>query len=185
MANDLGFNDNVVVDDNENWQPSEDNKFNHQTLVMNAIKRCMELGSVELTEGYWEYKVDKNGNQMKTYHIDARKSFINSVKTLMAITNCDYDTEATNNINAILNKMKARRQHWLDSEWRWWTGLNNLQRQQATREGKASQQGFFNKNNDFDNYYFEEEADLYREIMMYINDLTKRLGYYKSERLRN
>jgi hypothetical protein len=143
-----------------------------------AIKKCHELGCVELIEGWWEDLVDKSGNARKIYHPDARKAYINSIKSLMSITECDFDEIAKTNIDKLLSDLSTRKEYWIDEEWRWWGTLSFLQRQQMSKEGKQVIKGFFNKKLDFDNHYYEEETEIYRKIFTEINNLTSRLDFY-------
>ena len=59
------------------FSPGEHN-FSHQSLIMIGIKKCLDLGSQELREGWWEEKIDKSGNITKHYNPDTRKAFYRS-----------------------------------------------------------------------------------------------------------
>lgn len=173
------------VEDSENFNYSEDNKFSHEALIMLSIKKCMDAGSVELTEGWWENKIDKNGNVLKTYHPDTRKTYINSVKTLMGLAARDYKPETIKIIKTIMTKLEEKKKFWLAQEVRWWKSLNPMQQRQMAQEGKQVVDGYFNKNLDFDNHYFEDETETYREIFTQINILTGELRDFRAKVGRN
>lgn len=162
----------------EDWRNPEESGFNHQVLVMTAMKKCLDLGSKELREGWFNEKVDKNGNVARTYMEDTRKAFIESVKSLMMIVACDYDDEAKDKIPSLSKKIDERKKHWMDEEWNWWKELSPQQQRQLSQEGKQVIKGFFNRKLNFDNLFFEEETQLYREICTEINKLTFRLDFY-------
>ena len=107
--------DNFLID-SENYRAGEENKFNHQVLVMKAMQKCLDLGSVEMVEGYWDTKLDKNGNAAKTYHPDTRRAFIESVKSLMMVTEPDYSSKLTTTykltIEECLKLIEKRKQYW-------------------------------------------------------------------------
>lgn len=162
----------------EEWRNPEEQQFNHQLLVMNAMRKCLDSGSVELREGWWEEKVDKMGNIHKTWHEDTRRVFVESVKTLIMFMETDYDDEAKKIIPELIKKIGERKEYWLSQEWEWWQSLSVFQKNQLSKEGKAVVKGFFNRRLDFDNYFFEDETNLYRQICSELNKLTYRLDYY-------
>lgn len=162
----------------EEWRNPEAQSFNHQVLVMTAVKNIIEAGKKELIEGWWEEKADRMGNIHKTYHPDTRKEFIGSVKGAMMVMRCDFDDEAKDNVKQLIEKIEARKEYWLEQEWLWWNSLNPMQRKALTDKGQNVSKGFFNRKLNFDNYFFEEEADLYWEIATELNELTKRLDFY-------
>lgn len=184
MKNGEGYIDNVDDDDTviepENWRNPEEQQFNHQALVMSAMRKCLDLGSKELREGWWEEKTDKMGNIKRVWHEDTRKAFIESVRSLLMIMSCDFDEEAEEKIPKLLKNIEDRKKFWMDEEYRWWTGLNVQQQQKLKLEGKEVRQGFFNKKLDFDNLFFEEETQIYREIFSECNKQTYRLDFYES-----
>lgn len=172
--------EDIEIEDPENYRNPELNKFSHQTLVMNALKRVAETGSKELKEGYWNEKIDKNGNHTREYVTDTRKEFISSVKTLLMFMDRDYDEEARKVITMLLQRLEERKQFWLNEEWRFWNTLNDMTQRKLASEGKAVSKGFFNPRLQFDNFYFEDETETYRQICTEINKLIKRIGDYES-----
>lgn len=162
----------------EEWRNPEQQSFNHQGLVMKGIQKSLDLGSKELREGWWDEKVDKMGNVRRTYNEDTRKCFIESVKSLLMVVTCDFDEAAKEKIVELQNKIGERKNHWLNEEWNWWNSLNPVQKNHYLKEGKVVVKGFFNKKLDFDNYFYDEEVNLYRDICTEISNLTKRLDFY-------
>ena len=183
MAND--YEGDGGADLSENYRSSEENKFNHQVLVMNAMKKCLELGSVEMRSGYYEEKVNKSGGITFVWKEDTRKTFIESVKTLLMVTHCDYtgkeEKEFLDKIDKLKKDIISRKNFWMEQEYRWYMGLSNAQKNIANAEGKYVSRGCFNEKLEFKNFFYEEELDIYREICTIINDLTKHLNYYGNE----
>ena len=73
--------DNIVIQDTDNYQSGKDQRFSHQELVMSVLRKCLESGTREMMSGWFNEKVDKSGNIVRTYIDDTRKKFIESVKT--------------------------------------------------------------------------------------------------------
>lgn len=167
------------VVDIENWRNPEEQSFNRQALVMTAVRRCIETGAKEMKEGYWDEKVDKHGNVARTYHEDTRKCFIESVKTLIMMLSCDFDDDATNKITLLAKEIEDKKKYWLNEEWRWWCSLTTEQRKFFEKQGKYVTKGFFNSKLNFDNYFFEDELNLYRQICTELISLTKRNPDYR------
>lgn len=167
--------DDIGIIDVENYQGNKEKTYNSQQLVMEQLSLCLKNGSVEMIEGWWDEKVNKNGEYTKIYHPDSRRTFIESVKSLMMFVHRDYkdDPKANKRIEDKKIEIKLRKKYWLNEELRWWHSLNPAQRQQKANEGKAVNQGMFNKKNDFDNFYFDEELQLYRDIFEIIADFIK------------
>lgn len=182
----------------ENWRNPEDQQFNHSALVMSAMRKCLDLGSKELREGWWEEKVDKLGNVHRTYHEDTRKAFIESVRCLMMIMSCDFDDEEeikkkkekmkdkdkkyippTERIYQLLTEIKTKEEYWKNEEWTWWNSLTPPQQKKLFSEGKSVTKGYFNKRLEFDNYFYEDETRIYREIFSECNKQTYEVGFYE------
>lgn len=162
----------------EEYRGDEPNKFNHQVLVMEGLRKCMNAGSTDLKEGYWDEKFDKFGGVHKTYHEDTRKVFVESVKSLLMIMTCDFDEEANKIIPNILKEIDDRKAFWQNEEWKWWCSLSAMEQQNLNKQGKHVMKGFFNAKLSFDNYFYEEETKLYRKICTELSNLTKRLDFY-------
>lgn len=172
---DQQYHPDIEIEDVENYRSYGEKVYNAQTLCMEQMKKCLENGSVEMVEGYWDEKYDKNGNLSRVYHPDTRKIFIESVKTLMMFVHRDYkeDKACSDKIESLKNKIVERKAYWLFQEWNWWCNLSPLQKQQATANGKYVNKGMFNKKNEFDNFFFDEEIAIYRELFATISDFIK------------
>lgn len=75
--------DNSESDDNS-WISSGSDyshkaEYKQAILAMEAMKSCREARSKEMKPGFWNNKIDKNGNAIKIWNEDQRKVFINSV----------------------------------------------------------------------------------------------------------
>ena len=162
----------------EEWRNPQEQPFSFTSLIMSQMKRCLESGSKEMKEGYWDDMLDKFGNAKRTYHEDTRKTFIEAVRSLLALMEREYDDDATKNISVLKNKIEERKKFWLNEEWTWWTKLKIQQQQQLSKQGKSVIKGFFNAKLDFDNYFFDEQLQIYREILSEVGKLIKRKDDY-------
>lgn len=167
--------DNFEIEDVENWRGGEENKFSHQDLVMEAIRATLINGAKDLHEGFWNTKIDKNGNAIRTYEEDTRKIFIGSIKGLMMITHRDWKDckEYNDKIETRQKEIVDKKTFWMGQEQVWWNSMSPMQKNQMAKEGKSVNFGFFNKNLDFDNFYFDDEEQIYREIGTLILDFIK------------
>lgn len=167
------------VIDIENWRNPLEIKFDRLVLVMASMRKCIDLGSKEMREGWWDEKIDKYGNLVRLYHEDTRKSFIEAVKSLMNITVADWDDETKKNVSMLLQSVKERKIKWIKAQSTWWHGLNRQQQERMIKQGKEVIDGVFNTKLDFDNYFNQEELDVYREIFSEIVKLTERNERYQ------
>jgi hypothetical protein len=158
-----------------------ENQFSHNGLIMMSMKKCLDIGSKELREGWWDEVIDKNNNIRRKWNEDSRKSFIEAIKTLMMLTEPDWDDKTKSEIIILKEKLISRKNYWLNEEWKWWVSLNPMQKEQMRKEGKSAMQGFFNQKLNFDNFYFEEEVNIYREVFTAINFNAQRLYWYDTE----
>lgn len=164
---------NEVIDI-ENWRNPEENSFNRLMIVMASLRKCLDLGSKEMRDGYWDEKLDKFGNKIRTYHEDTRKSFVEAVKSLLMMTEVDFDEEAKKNISTLKNILKVRKEYWLDKEWNWWLSLDGLTKTELKKRGMNVMQGVFNSKNEFCNHFIDEEIEVYRKICSEVVKLTNR-----------
>jgi len=168
--------DDIEIEDVENWRGSGEKAFSHQYLVMDAIKKVLDNGAKDLHKGFWNTKIDKFGNAIRTYEEDTRKIFLGSINGLIMVTHRDWkDSDIYKDIiEKKINEIKIRRKFWKDEQWKWWSSLSTLQKQQLTKEGKSvTSQEMFNTNLDFDNYFEEDEERIYREVATLILDFIK------------
>jgi len=168
----------LEVMDVENYRSDKFQVFNHQVLVMEALRAARESGGHELRTGWYNEKIDKGGNVTLTYIEDTRKRFIECVKTAKNIMACDFDEEAQSKILVIEKNLKVLRIKLLKEQWDWFVMLPPKVRMQW--EGKINR-AFFNFELGWYLKYIEEETECYRQIFQELHALTKRLDYYQAE----
>jgi hypothetical protein len=171
------YKDGDIIEPND-WRNPQEQPFSFTSLIMSQMKKCLDAGSKEMKEGYWDDMLDKFGNSKRTYHEDTRKTFIEAVRSLLALMEREYDEDAIKNIGELKNKIAEQKKFWLNEEWNWWNSLSTMQKQQMTKLGKSVIKGFFNQKLDFDNYFFEEELLFYHEMLTEIGKLIKRKDDY-------
>jgi len=175
----------IEIVDVENYQNPKEKTYNAQNLIMEQMALCLKNGSVDTDDtGGWEAKYDKNGNYSKTYRDDRRKVFINTIKSLMMFVHRDYKDDVFYNkkIDDKITNIAARRVFWQSEEWKWWESLSQAQKNDQAKQNRAVSKGCFNKNLDFDNFYYDEETQVYREIFTLISDFIKdKMKDYEAE----
>jgi hypothetical protein len=69
-----------IVDESSGYSPKS--QYSKPTLVMDAMRNCINKRSNEMIKGYWNTTITKDGMPIKTWVKDARKEFISSVIAL-------------------------------------------------------------------------------------------------------
>jgi len=166
------------VSDVENYRGDKLQVFNHQILVMESLRKINEAGSHELRPGWFNEKMDRQGNTVRSYVEDTRSKFIECIKTAMMNMECDYDKEAEEYINDCIEKLTDEKTKLLNSQWDWFNKLPPNSKAEA--QGSVIQ-GVFNKDLGWYSKYMELEIECYRAIATELHSLTKRLDFYQSE----
>ena len=74
-----GLEDYDADDSEEGSIYSPKSEFKKSVLAMEAVRACREARAKEMKKGFWNTKLDKQGNAFKVWQEDERKVFINSV----------------------------------------------------------------------------------------------------------
>jgi hypothetical protein len=145
---------------------------------MESLRKINESGSHELRPGWFNEKVDRQGNTVRSYVEDTRSKFIECIKTAIMNMECDYDKEATKYIESCLNRLEIESKKLLEAQWKWFSELPPNSKAEA--QGLVIQ-GVFNKDLGWYSKYMELEIECYRAIATELHSLTKRLDFYQSE----
>ena len=164
----------------ENFGGAKDEQFSHSSLVMSAMKRCLEAGTKEMKEGWYNERYDKQGNVIKTYIEDTRKAFIESVRSLKMIMAGDLDEKAFTRIAKYLSNIKKSEKQLIEFDNESWTKLNSYEKRQYTNSGHRHYSKILS-NPILRREFIEYELIQWRNIFSELSRLTKRLDYYKSE----
>jgi len=162
---------------------TEDNVFSHQALVMRSMNKCIELGSKELIEGFYdENQKNKKGISVVVYKEDTRRAFIEAVKTVDMIMVCDYDDEAEKNILKLIDNLTDTKEELLKRQTTFWNELNYKDKELMLRELKyPPPKDFFHSQLHYWNLYIDEELETYRKVFKELTLLTRRIDFYKQE----
>jgi len=164
------------VADVENYRGDKLLVFNHQILVMEVLRRLNEAGGHELRPGWFNEKMDREGNIIRTYVEDTRLKFIECIKTAMMVMQCDYDKEAEDFVKQCLDELEEEKNKLLESQWKWYQSLPPRPKQELSGQ---IVKGVFNKDFGWYTKYMELLIECYRAIATELNDLTKRLDFYQ------
>jgi len=171
--------DDIEIIDPETYRPGGEKEFNHEALVMEAFRKCIEAGTHEFRAGYMNQKTDKLGNTIVSYVEDTRKKFIESVRTLRNVIICDVDDEAGKDIKKLMASLEDKKKELLAIQARWWKSLNLMQQKKANEQGHTVLEGAFNKNLPWYEEFIEDEVNTYRLLFEVFSKLTARLGFYQ------
>lgn len=169
------------IKDIEQYKSSRDKGFSHSELIMTTLRKCIENGSKEMREGYWNEKLDKFGNKVKTYIEDQRFVYINSVETAETHMCCDFDTDIIDKIKTIKENLKKTKETLLNQEKEFWKSLNFRKRLEFNKNQIIERTGYFNKS--FPPYqdYIKECVVAARLIERELVKLSHRKEFYKEE----
>ena len=172
---------NIEIGDVENYSSNKDAGFSHQALVMKAMTKVIDNGSKEMKAGWFSTKLDRNGNQVRTYEEDTRLVFISCVETCLMVMECDLDLEHRKEINSLIQKKDDLKKLLIEQEDNEWKNLMPVIKQKLISNGKGNVNGFLDKDKRFYQIYLEECVTIYRDIFKVLTRQTKELDYYKSE----
>lgn len=174
--------DNIIIQDVESFSGKDDKEFSHQSLVMLAMRKAIEYGTMEQTQGVYVTERDNKGNTKIVYRQDTRKAFIESVRTLKMIMICDFDERATTEINNLLKKINDRKKELMNEEYSWWNNLRPSQQMAYSKKGIAVIKDHFSTELPFIQTYLFEELEVYRKIFEELSLLTERKNFYQVRR---
>ena len=179
----MGVGDSdIVIQDIEGYSGKDDIEFSHQSLVMIAMRKAIEYGTMEQTQGVFVTEKDNKGNTKVTYKQDIRKAFIESVRTAKMIMICDFDDDAKEKINNILKKINDRKKELMNEQVIWWNNLKPSDRIIYAKKGIIIIKDHFSTELPFIQTYLFEELEMYRKILEELTFLTKRENFYKIKR---
>jgi len=172
----------IIIQDTESYGGKDDQEFSHQSLVMMAMRKAIEYGTMEQTHGVYVTEKDMKGNTKVTYKQDTRKAFIESVRTLKMVMICDFDEDATIKVNALIKKIDDRKQELMNQQVIWWNNLKTSERMAYLKRGISVIQDHFSTDLPFIQTYLFEELEIYRQILEELTLLTERKNFYKMRR---
>jgi len=168
-------NRKLDIDDVEDFRSEGDRKFSHQSLVMKAMSKVLDLGSKELIEGFLDYNsVDRKGNIKPIYTEDTRRTFIEAVRTCEMVMICDYDETATTNIKEIYGRIESKRLTLLKHQKAFYDSGNY-----EFKKKNPTDLNYFNTKFQYYNHFVEAQIIFYREIFAELSLLTQRIGFYE------
>lgn len=177
----------LEIIDPESYRGSDKGEaFSHSQLVMIALKKCIEAGSMEMREGYYNKKTDRFGNTSVTYIPDTRLTFIETVESAIMIMADDIEVtdnekEAEENIKEIMENLIEKKENYQEMEEKEWNDANHDLKKHWQREGKMFVPGVLTQFFPYYNYYIMDKVQAYRKIVAELKKLTKRCDYYKEE----
>jgi len=173
--------DDIEIEDVENYSSKKDAGFSHQGLVMKSMSKVIEVGSKEMKAGWFEYKTDKHGNQNRVYIEDTRQVFISAVETCLMVMECDLDIDYRNEINDLIKQRNNLRDNLIKAEDDEWSSLNLFIKQKLINAGKGNIKGALDKDKRFYQIYLDECVKIYREIFKVLTNQTKKIDFYAQE----
>ena len=175
----------LEIGDVDSYQSDKFQVFNHQALVMNILNKCIEAGTHEMRQGWYNEKTDQRGNVTRTYIEDTRLKFVSCVKTAMAVMSCDYDEQAEETIDEYLDELEVEKKKLLKQQSDWWNSLPMKPKGTVVSMYGEIQNNFFNESLGWWQIYVELERECYNAIFQELGKLSKRLDFYQATDFEN
>lgn len=173
------INDSLQIIESEGGYGDGDQKFSHTILVMKAMRKCLEAGAKEMIAGYFNEKSDARGNTIRIYIEDTRNAFIESIKTLEMVMECDLDADSEEKLKEINEKLKETYDELIVKEFEYWKDLSKNELRKMNNNNLYYQKDTLNINLNFYQEYIEKQVETHRKIFKELNKLTKRMNFYE------
>lgn len=171
----MEFDDVEIIDPETMHSTSEKKEYSHEQLVMRSTMKCLDAGSKEMVEGYFNEKLDKAGNLIRVYVEDTRNVFIQSVKILLKVMEFDLDKEANIKIGKTLIKLEEDYKDLCSEELKNFFNAPPIVKKQRLLNGIVHRKESLNKQLPFYQDYISKEVDAYLKIFGVLNVLAKRM----------
>lgn len=173
--------DDFELLDVEGYSSGGKSGFSYPDLVAFATRKCIDHGTKEMMEGYFNLKTDKLGNTMKIWVPDTRLQFIESVETLKMLLEREYDSETTKKMNELNLKIERT----FNNHYNFYKNEYNLQpaviKVHLKKKGIFFKEGVLPQKSEQYTDYLNEKVSIYREIFSTLYKLLKELNDFKEE----
>ena len=186
---------NVLPDEEDNITPpwmSGKSGFDKATLANITVADCVKKRAVEMRKGYWNEKLDKNGNVAKEWKEDTRKVYINSVIALKLLLAPEIKEDKKLNVSEILEEEQVIYDKYIYEEVKLdYDSLRNLIVKKTGLKylpdiGSSvliqTMKGWEMIDGGWDgkaNAYIDEVVLVYYKLFEAVNLLTARINYFK------
>lgn len=174
-----------IIDPETMNSGGEKQEFSHEQLIMRSMIKCLDAGSKEMREGYYNEKSDKFGNIIKVYVEDTRKVFIQSVKILLKIMETDLDEKATKAVKEELENLGKKYEELCLIELKNMFYAPPIVKKERNSSGIVHRKNNLNKQLPFYQDYIYEEVDAYLKIFGILNVLGERINLGQEQYITN
>lgn len=173
--------DDIEIKEPSEYQYNKDEVYSHSSLVMSALRTCMEKRAKEMRDGYTTTKFDRLGNAFPVNIPDSRQEFIESVESLIMIQERDYDEDAETKIKEIFKKLNEKYEQLCLLEEEEWKNMPSQIKQHKLKEGEYFRKGYLSNSLPYSKEYIRYKVTAYTRVVAEIQKSIKRLGEYKEE----
>jgi|TARA_Y100000296_G_scaffold45780_1_gene52463 hypothetical protein len=172
MADDWG----TIIDPETDTLGTSKQEYSYEVLVMLSMKKCLEAGSNEMMEGYFNEKTDRQGNIVRTYVQDTRHKFIRCVKMLLSTMKTIFDEDAKKDVEKILEDLDKKYEELCNEELKEFHNAPATIKKQRMINGINHRKNNLNKSLPFYQDYIQEEVDAYTKLYSVLHSLASREG---------
>jgi hypothetical protein len=196
-------NDKVEIEDEEEDDSSEyspKSEFSKPAIVAEAVRKIREARACEMKEGYYNFKIGKDGSTTKIWVPDSRKIFVSNVNATLSILSPEISrSERMLEVIKVIDEKKKElfekycyyertRCQLKNGSWGW--AVTNKRWMPRVDENLPTENSAYPKSkrweikkgvwNDMINNYWDEMVELYDMINSEINLLADENNYFKS-----
>lgn len=197
MSEEESYQEEIITEGAEYSPKSE---FSKPRICEKAVTLCIEARGREMKAGYFNTKIDKNGDPQKSWIEDARKVYIGKVEALRNILSPELQHTGKEKIKEAIGDQLILKQEMFDIySYQEKTKYKKDNGRMAWKEGKRKfipeidsfvivqdpdnpdsaieGRGYWNI---YTNAYWDEMINIYDEIFSQLNILIDKLNYFKS-----
>lgn len=178
--------DDYEVLDVDTYTGEKDKAFSHQLLIMSAMRKAIEAGNKEMRNGYFNEKLDKFGNRIRTYIPDTRLEYIQSVRSVEAMMIGDLNfSDETIEIKKEIEKIKIDLENikskLYEKEKKDIESASSILKNQRLMKGIYLKENSLNKNFQYYQEYIDESVEAYEKILKQLVLVTHEMNFYQQE----
>ena len=175
--------DDFEIIDPESYAGEKETAFSHQELVMKTMRRTIDIRSHELTKGANILQQDNRGKWIMVHKEDMREAYFGSIRLLIELMKCDFDTTAKTNIEKLegeLGKVDGKK---LKEQKEMWDKASELEKISLRTKYGVIDDKRYNPELPFLEESIQEKIIICDKIFGELNQLTRRINFYEEEAL--
>ena len=169
----------IEISDIETFKGEGEKVFSKEALIMTALQKCVDAGSHEKRAGYYNEKMDNQGNVSRIYVEDTRLKFHSCIELASSLLTPDFDDETKKTMKMFGETIKRLKDIFLKKQQDYYEKLPPIPKQEMAGE---IVEGVFSTKLGFYQAFIEASWQTDMDILTELMSLIKRLDYFKGEK---